>query len=513
MARTSVLYGCSACGVTSVQWAGRCGICGEWNTIEPVPGSGFDIGGGAVRSARRGGLPLVGMDDGDRPRRRRAPQGVGEGPLSLADVDVAQAAPSPTGLPELDAVLGGGLVPGSVTLVGGEPGVGKSTLLLQVLRTVAGRGEVAVLVSAEESARQVRLRAERLGPIPPTLLVDATTDIGVLDDIVQTAKPALVVVDSIQTVADFGVSGPPGSLAQVRACAEQCVALAKTEDVAVVLVGHVTKDGSLAGPRALEHVVDTVITVEGDRHHALRLVRTVKHRFGPTGELGLFEMGEAGLATVADPYRYLLGDRHPDSPGSAVVAAMDGQRALLVEVQALVAEIATGMTPRRSAQGIDGGRLAQILAVLAARVFAVPAQIDVFASVVGGVRVAEPAADLAVALAVVSSAQNRPLPADLVVFGEVGLGGELRQVPYGQRRLAGAATAGFRRALVPAGLPGLGSMEVIAVADLAQAIDVVFGGAASGRAHQRHARPPNQAAGMAGPSPSAIGRPARTSSL
>lgn len=408
-----------------------------------------------------------------------------EGPVALVDVDVAQAAACPTGLPELDAVLGGGLVPGSVTLVGGEPGVGKSTLLLQVLRTVAGRGEVAVLVSAEESARQVRLRAERLGPIPPTLLVDATTDIGVLDDLVGQAHPALVVVDSIQTVADLDVGGPPGSLAQVRACAERCVALAKTEDVAVVLVGHVTKDGSLAGPRALEHVVDTVVTVEGDRHHALRLVRTVKHRFGPTGELGLFEMGDTGLTTVSDPYRYLLGDRHPDSPGSAVVAAMDGQRALLVEVQALVAEAAPGVTPRRSAQGIDGGRLAQIIAVLAARLSAVPAQIDVFASVVGGVRVGEPAADLAVALAVVSSVLNRPLPADLVVFGEVGLGGELRQVPYAARRLAGAYAAGFRRALVPSAVPGPPAMEVVAAEDLARAVDIVFGDGPSAARRQR----------------------------
>lgn len=397
----------------------------------------------------------------------------GEGPVALADVDGSDAAPWPTGLPELDAVLGGGLVPGSVTLVGGEPGVGKSTLLLQVLRSVAEQGQVAVLVSAEESARQVRLRAERLGPIPRGVLVHATTDISVLDDLVRHTHPALVVVDSIQTVADGEVASPAGSLAQVRACAERCVALAKVDDVAVVLVGHVTKDGSLAGPRALEHVVDTVVTVEGDRHHALRMVRTVKHRFGPTGELGLFEMGDSGLCTVADPYRYLLGDRHPQSPGSAVVAAMDGQRALLVEVQALVAESVPGVAPRRSAQGVDGGRLAQILAVLAARMRAVPPQIDVFASVVGGVRVVEPAADLAVALAVVSSVRGEPLPADLVVFGEVGLGGELRTVPHGGRRLAGAAAAGFRRAVVPAGLAGLGAssgMEVVAVGHLSDAV-------------------------------------------
>ncbi len=454
----------------------------------------------AVRPATtRPGSGLVGVrpgSSGGAGRRGSGHATSGEGPVALAGVDLGLAAPRPTGLPELDAVLGGGLVPGSVTLVGGEPGVGKSTLLLQVLRSVAVRGDVAVLVSAEESARQVRLRAERLGPIPPTLLVQATTDVTVLDDVVRSFSPTLIVVDSVQTVADADIPGPPGSLAQVRACAERCVALAKTEDVAVVLVGHVTKDGALAGPRALEHVVDTVVTVEGDRHHALRLVRTVKHRFGPTGELGLFEMTDAGLSTVADPHRYLLGDRHPDTPGSAVLPAMDGQRALLVEVQALVVGAVPGVPPRRSAQGVDGGRLAQILAVLAQRAGGVPAQSDVFASVVGGVRVAEPAADLAVALAVMSSVTGRPLPADLVVFGELGLGGEVRQVPHAGRRLAGAAAAGFHRALVPAQVPAGVSPRTIPVAHVADAVAAVFGDGpgdadirAAGRRHPSAARP------------------------
>ena len=392
-------------------------------------------------------------------------------------------------------------MPGSVTLVGGEPGVGKSTLLLQVLRAAAERGEVAMLVSAEESARQVRLRAERLGPIPPTLLVHATTDVTALDEAVRTLAPALVVVDSVQTIADPDVAGPPGSLAQVRACAERCVALAKTEDIAVVLVGHVTKDGSLAGPRALEHVVDTVVTVEGDRHHALRMVRTAKHRFGPTGELGLFEMGDAGLRTLADPHRYLLGDRNPRTPGSAVLPAMDGQRALLVEVQALVVAAVPGVPPRRSAQGVDGRRLAQILAVLAQRAGIVPAQSDVFASVVGGIRVAEPAADLAVALAVVSSVAGLPLPPDLVVFGELGLGGEVRQVPHPQRRLAGAATAGFRCAVVPGQSAVGNSMRTIAVSHVAEAVAAVFDDASAPVPLAAHRR--------AGPGPGrgARGRP------
>jgi DNA repair protein RadA/Sms len=403
----------------------------------------------------------------------------------LADVDPSQAAAHPTGLPELDAVLGGGLVPGSVTLVGGEPGVGKSTLLLQVLRSVASTGQAAVLLSAEESARQVRLRAERLGPVPRHLFVVATTDIGELEDVVRHTRPSLVVVDSVQTVADGAVAGPPGSVAQVRACAERCVALAKTEDIAVVLVGHVTKDGSLAGPRVLEHVVDTVVTVEGDRHHALRLVRTVKHRFGPTGALGLFEMGDGGLQVVRDPFRYLLGDRRPDSAGSAVALAMDGQRALPVEVQALTVPAVPGVPPRRSAQGVDGGRLAQLLAVLGQHGPVSLAAADVFVSVVGGVRTNEPAADLAVAVAVGSSALRRPVPADLAIFGEVGLGGEVRRSPATVRRLAAAAAAGFGRVLAPPGTPADAGIPAVCVDTVADAFRVVFGSTAARPAGRR----------------------------
>ncbi len=398
----------------------------------------------------------------------------------LAEVDVSSAAAHPTGLPELDAVLGGGLVPGSVTLLGGEPGVGKSTLLLQVLRSVAEGGRSAVLVSAEESARQVRLRAERLGPVPAGLLVVADTDIGVLDEVVRAGPPAVVVVDSVQTVADPEVTGPPGSVAQVRACAERCVALAKADDVAVVLVGHVTKDGSLAGPRVLEHLVDTVVTVEGDRHHALRLVRTVKHRFGPTGQLGLFEMGEAGLQTVQDPYRYLLGDRRSDGEGSAVAVTVDGQRALPVEVQALVVPAVPGVVPRRSAQGVDSGRLAQLLAVLGQCTAVRTAAADVFVSVVGGVRAGEPAADLAIAAAVASSSLGRPLPPDVAVFGEVGLGGEIRRAPAAERRLAAAAAAGFRRVVGPPGTESVAGLAVTPVADLAAACRELLGAGAGG---------------------------------
>ena len=373
-------------------------------------------------------------------------------PLALADVDLTEAVPRPTGLVELDRVLGGGLVPGSVTLVGGEPGVGKSTLLLQVLRQWATHGAPVLLVCAEESVQQVRLRAERMGPLPERLMLLPTTDVDAVVDACASTGAALVVVDSIQTVRDAGATGAAGSLTQIRACAEALLSMAKGCDVPVVLVGHVTKQGSLAGPRLLEHVVDTVLTVEGDRHHALRTLRATKHRFGPTGELGLLQMGESGLGEVADPHRLLLGDRRAGEPGSIVLPTVDGQRSLLVEVQALVAR-QSAATARRQTQGIEVGRLNMLLAVLHSHGIKGLPHCDVFASVVGGIRVAEPAADLAVCVAVASAAIRRALPADLVAFGEVGLGGEVRQVPGCERRLAEAARLGFRYALVPRGCP------------------------------------------------------------
>jgi DNA repair protein RadA/Sms len=405
--------------------------------------------------------------------------------VPLAGVDVAAAAPRATGLGELDRVLGGGLVPGSVTLLGGEPGVGKSTLLLQVLRAVAATGSPVVLVSAEESAAQVRLRAERLGPVPPSLLVIDDGDVRAVSSL--DGAPELVVVDSIQAVAHPDTVGLPGSVAQVRACAEHLVRLAKDGATPFVLVGHVTKDGALAGPRVLEHLVDTVVTVEGDRHHALRLVRATKHRFGPTGELGLFAMGEAGLEAVVDPYRLLLGDRRPGTPGSAVLPAVEGQRALLVEIQALSAPAAGGSAPaRRSAQGVDGGRLGLLLAVLEQHVGLVLGHTDVFASAVGGIRVTEPAADLAVVLAVASAVTGRALAPDVVAFGEVGLGGEIRQVPHAPFRLAEAVRTGFRRAVVPASCPPASpDLELLPAGTLAEAVVLALGGTAPAPAPAR----------------------------
>ncbi len=443
------MHRCEACGITTARWAGRCPTCGQWNSLreEAVP---------VTPTGAPGGRPVHD----------------GVGPVALCAVDVSGAAPRCTGLTELDRVLGGGLVPGSVTLLGGEPGVGKSTLLLQVLRSVAATGATVVLVSAEESAAQVRLRAERLGPVPPTLLLLEATDIRVVARCMEELAPHLVVVDSVQAVADPDVAGLPGGVPQVRACAEYLVRMAKTHHVPFVLVGHVTKDGALAGPRVLEHLVDTVMSVEGDRHHALRMVRATKHRFGPTGELGLFAMGDTGLAAVTDPHRLLLGDRRPGTPGSAVLAAMEGQRALLVEIQALRAPASSESAPaRRSAQGVDTGRLALLLAVLEQHAGVVLGHTDVFASAVGGIRVTEPAADLALVLALASAVAGTALPPDVVAFGEVGLGGEIRQVPHAPRRLSEASRIGFRRAIVPASCPdGPPGIELQRVTSVHEAI-------------------------------------------
>ncbi|MHB8669718.1 MAG: DNA repair protein RadA [Acidimicrobiales bacterium] len=448
MAQVRTGHRCGACGATAPRWAGRCPGCGEWNSLVAQ-----------ARSSAPGGRSAA-------PGEARS--GGGAPPVRLDDVDASSGAPRPTTIAELDRVLGGGLVPGSVTLLGGEPGIGKSTLLLQALAGLAADGARCLLVTAEESLPQVRRRAERLGLCGSGRAVDAPgadRAAGVrgegrsgelwlvpetsLADIVETVgrlTPDHLVVDSIQTVSDGALGSGPGSVAQVRECAHRLVQLAKEQGMATLLVGHVTKDGGLAGPRVLEHVVDTVLSFEGERHHALRMLRALKHRFGPTGELGLFEMGERGLACVPDAGGRFLADRRPGAAGSIVAPLMEGRRPLLVEIQALVAP--SGLVqPRRSAQGLDGGRLSLILAVLERRTGLGLGSSDVYASAAGGVRVVEPAADLALALAVASSWSGVALPEDLVACAEVGLGGELRQVAQPVRRLTEAARLGFRRVI------------------------------------------------------------------
>ena len=426
MAKLRLVYRCTECTGSFPKWAGKCVSCGAWTSlVEDVEGPEPQLASLAV------GMSLV------------AP---GE-PKPITEIDSAIGQPQPTTIPELDRVLGGGLVPGSVTLLGGEPGIGKSTLLMQLL---AAWPKKTLYVTAEESTQQVRLRAERLGALNDNVWLLAEMSLPNIFNAIQQVSPDLVVIDSIQTIADPELSSPPGSVVQVRGCAHRLVQEAKHRNLPVIMVGHVTKEGGLAGPRVLEHVVDTVLSFEGERHHALRLLRAAKHRFGPTSELGLFEMTETGMVGVPDASQLFLADRRTGVPGSVVVPTLEGQRPLLVELQALTNPVSGGAPPRRSAQGVDSGRLALLLAVLERRARVSLAGHEVYASVVGGVKLSEPGADLGMCLALVSAIANKPLPADLVVIGEVGLAGEVRQVAQVGRRLAEAARLGFTRAIVPA---------------------------------------------------------------
>lgn len=425
MARTKIEHVCTDCGTSHPKWAGQCAGCSQWNTL---------VEEFTAPESASGSPP---------PDRAGAAQQIG-------DIDPLVSRPRPTGLDELDRVLGGGIVPGSVTLVAGEPGVGKSTVLLQLMSCWPGK---ALYICAEESAQQVRLRAERLHAIRPDLWLLAETSLPHVISAIDEVRPSLVVVDSIQTIADPELGSAPGSVGQVRSCAHRLVVEAKRRDVPVVLVGHVTKDGGIAGPRVLEHMVDTVLSFDGDRHHALRLLRATKHRFGPTDQLGLFEMAGQGLHGVPDPSRLFLADRRTGLPGSAIVPTMEGQRPIVIELQALTAPAPPGVPARRTVQGLDGGRLALLLAVLQRHGRLPVPQHDVYASVAGGVKLTEPGLDLGLCLAVASSLLGVPLPSDLAAFGEVGLGGELRQVGQAPRRYVEAERLGFTSVIAPANSP------------------------------------------------------------
>ena len=445
MPKSRSVFRCQECGGPSPKWVGRCPSCGEWNTLVEE----LDVVEAAVVAPAGG---------------RAVP---------IAEVDSAEWQPRSTGSSEVDRVLSGGLVPGSVTLLGGEPGVGKSTLLLQVASSVAGTGATVLYLAAEESPQQVRLRAERLGTLDPRLYLASETALPHLLGQVDEVAPDLLVVDSIQTVFQPELASAPGSVAQVRECTARLVTLAKSRDLATVLVGHVTKDGALAGPRVLEHAVDTVLSFDGDRHHALRLLRATKHRFGTTDELGLFEMGEQGLQAVPDASGLFLADRRPGVSGSVVVPTIEGHRPLLVEVQGLVVDSSLP-SPRRSAQGLDAGRLPMLLAVLSRRAGTDLGGLDVYALAVGGVKVADPGVDLGIALALASSLHDVALPEGMVVVGEIGLGGELRQVSQCSRRLTEALRLGYHRAIVPRlSPPAPPGVEVLRAGTLAEALDLV----------------------------------------
>lgn len=425
MAKTRVLHRCTACGTDHPRWAGQCSGCAAWATLEEIT-------------------------ERDRPAVADAPVGwSGGAAVPFSEVPDQHDPARSTGLDEVDRALGGGLVAGSVTLLGGEPGIGKSTLLLQLAGAASRAGRRVLYVSAEESAAQLRRRADRLQLDLEHVWVQAETSMPRILEEVGRVAPDLLLVDSIQTVTVTHVSSVPGSVTQVRECTQALLEVAKARALPTVLVGHVTKEGTLAGPRTLEHLVDTVLSFEGDRHQRLRFLRAVKHRFGPTGEPGVVEMTAEGLVAVPDPSGVFLADRLEGATGSVVVPVLDGHRPLLVELQALVVP-SKAANPRRAALGIDGGRLSLLLAVLERRCGLQVLGSEAYVSVVGGVRVNEPGADLAVALAVASSVTNRPLNDRMVVCGEVGLAGELRQVSQADRRLEEAARLGYRHAVVPA---------------------------------------------------------------
>ncbi len=413
---------CSECGWQTIKWVGRCGECQAWGTIS---------------------------EPGGTPGRTTEPGPVTAPAQRIPDVDAELTQSRPTGVDELDRVLGGGLVPGGVVLLAGEPGVGKSTLLLEVAARFASPDTPTLYVTGEESAGQVRVRAGRTGALDPNLYLAAETDLGAILGHIEAVRPALLVVDSIQTIAAADIDGTAGGVTQVREVAASLIRAAKTKGIATVLVGHVTKDGSIAGPRLLEHLVDVVLSFEGDQHSTLRMVRATKNRFGPADEVGCFELDDGGIRGLADPSGLFLSSALSSTvAGTCVTVALEGRRPLCAEVQALVVASQAG-SPRRATGGLDASRVALLLAVLQQRRHLPLAQAEVYVSTVGGVRITEPAADLAVVLALASAAEDRPVRGGLVAVGEVGLAGEIRRVPSVGRRIAEAARLGFTHALVP----------------------------------------------------------------
>ncbi|GAA3793685.1 DNA repair protein RadA [Cellulomonas soli] len=445
-------FRCTECGWTAGKWVGRCGECQSWGSVVEDTGPG----GGAPRTTAV------------------APTRAPARPISEIDVESARA--RPTGVDELDRVLGGGIVPGAVVLLAGEPGVGKSTLLLDVAARAARTGRRVLYITGEESAAQVRLRAERISALDDRLMLADETDLATVLGHIEQVDPDLLVLDSVQTIASSAVEGTAGGVAQVREVTSAVIQAAKSRDLPVVLVGHVTKDGSVAGPRTLEHLVDVVCQFEGDRHSRLRMLRATKNRYGPTDEVGCFDLSESGIVGLADPSGLFVSRSQHHVPGTCVTVTLEGRRPLATEVQALVAPSAVP-NPRRTTSGVDSSRVAMVLAVLQRRVGARLADQDVYVSTVGGARVVEPAADLALALAAISSRENAPMPPGLVAVGEVGLAGEIRTVTGVGRRLAEAARLGFTHAIVPAGaLDGAtppAGLTVLFAHDLAEAVVAV----------------------------------------
>lgn len=452
MVKARTQFVCQQCGSTSPRWMGRCPDCGEWNTMVET----------MVESKERSPLSYA--------VRRSKPQRLSE----VAD-DGLERVQLP--MPEFSRVLGGGIVPGSLVLVGGDPGIGKSTLLLQVSALMAETIGKVLYVSGEESVRQMKMRAQRLGLTTDQLYLLTETNLNIIVEHIQELVPKMVVVDSIQTVHLDELKSTAGSISQVRQCASRLMQVAKGEGIPIFLVGHVTKAGAIAGPKVLEHIVDTVLYLEGDRFHAYRLLRSVKNRFGATSDVGVFEMGSQGLIEVANPSEAFLAERLPNAAGSTIAVTLEGTRPLLVEIQALASTTSFGL-PRRTANGVDFNRLLLLVAVLNKRVGVRLSNQDIFVNVVGGLKINEPAADLAVATAIASSFRNTPVAADLAIVGEIGLSGELRAVGQLSKRLNEAAKLGFKRCLVPKSFRrqeiASDGIEVIGVRSLKEALQVAL---------------------------------------
>lgn len=452
-------YVCSECGGTSVKWAGQCPHCRAWNTMQE-----FRV---ATGIASRYGS--------DRPTMRGFVETTGD-LIALEDVQIEETPRVITRLSEFDRVMGGGLVPGGVTLLGGDPGIGKSTLLLQVVSRIVALGRKALYVSGEESPSQIALRAKRLQLSPVGLRLMSEVELEKIEEVLTRDRPEFVVLDSIQTLYSSALESAPGSVSQVRECAARLTRQAKSLGITLFFVGHVTKEGNLAGPRVLEHIVDTVLYFEGDSHSNYRLIRAFKNRFGAVNELGVFAMTDHGLVGVSNPSAIFLSEYKANIPGSTVMVTQEGTRPLLVEMQALV-DTSHLPTPRRLAMGVDAQRLAMLLAVLHRHAGVACFDQDVFVNAVGGVKITETAVDLALIVAIYSSIRNKALPAGLVVFGEVGLAGEIRPAPRGQERLKEAAKLGFSRAIIPrANAPRqpIEGLRVIAVDRLTDALDQLF---------------------------------------
>ncbi|MDE3117415.1 MAG: DNA repair protein RadA [Nitrospirota bacterium] len=450
-AKTSFL--CQACGHQAPRWLGRCPDCGRWNSLKEER------------------LPATG------PGRLGNPGGAGSKATPIGEIEVVGEDRLLTGIGELDRVLGGGVIPGSVILIGGDPGIGKTTLLLQALPKLAQAGEKVLYVSGEESPRQIKMRAQRLAVDDPALFILAETSLETIFKSIQELQPTVVVVDSIQTVYTDQMTSAPGSISQVQEVAGQLMGFAKRGSVPVFIIGHVTKEGAIAGPRLLEHIVDTVLYFEGDRGHAYRILRAVKNRFGSTNEIGVFTMKDAGLEEVGNPSELFLAERPERSTGSVVVSSLEGSRPILVELQALVSSTNYAM-PKRMANGVELNRVSLLLAVMEKRLGLHFSGQDVYVNVVGGLQIDEPAVDMGIALAVTSSLRERPIDHRTVVLGELGLGGEVRAISQVDLRLREAAKMGFRRCLLPernlAKLEPVEEMELVGIREIGDALDAAF---------------------------------------